>query len=86
MGLSDVVRLPRRFLNRSSLKPVEGRADRWNRLAELTHDPMIEKVSDDINDKVKLVQTRRLFFTCNKKLSSYSNQPQRDHLRQSYMK
>jgi hypothetical protein len=37
-----------------SLKPqtVKGSADRWNRLAELTHDPMIEKVSENINDKV----------------------------------
>lgn len=37
-----------------SLKPqtVKGSADRWNRLAELTHDPMIEKVSENINHKV----------------------------------
>ena len=37
-----------------SLKPqtVKGSADRWNRLAELTHDPMIEKVSENIIHKV----------------------------------
>jgi hypothetical protein len=36
-----------------SLKPqtVKGSADRWNRLAELTHDPMIEKISEDVNEQ-----------------------------------
>jgi hypothetical protein len=35
-----------------SVKPVKGNADRWNRLAALTHDPMIEKVSENINHEV----------------------------------